>query len=184
MTPERKVPELAEIPKKVWESNIPIGDDWGYVPNDRFKSAQELLETFVDVVSKGGNLILGVGPKPDGTFTDEETKILQEIGNWLNIYGEGIYETRSQPKEWQNQWKLTYSKDQTIHYAFQSIRFTQEKIFLADIEADKHHVIKDLSTKKELEVYTEEDQIYILSSELEKPAIGLIGLEILKKPQG
>ena len=92
--PERKVPELAEIPKKVWESNIPIGDDWGYVPNDRFKSSQELLETFVDVVSKGGNLILGVGPKPDGTFTDEETKILQEIGNWLNIYGEGIYETR------------------------------------------------------------------------------------------
>lgn len=184
VTPERKVPELAEIPNKVWESNIPIGDDWGYVPNDRFKSSQELLETFVDVVSKGGNLILGVGPKPDGTFTDEETKILQEIGNWLNIYGEGIYETRSQPKEWQNQWKLTYSKDQTIHYAFQSIRFTQEKIFLADIEADKHHVIKDLSTKKELEVYTEEDQIYILSSELEKPAIGLIGLEILKKPQG
>jgi len=45
-------------------------------------------------------------------------------------------------------------------------------------------VIKDLSTKKELEVYTEEDQIYILSSELEKPAIGLIGLEISKKPQG
>ena len=141
------------------------------------------METFVDVVSKGGNLILGVGPKPDGTFTDEETKILQEIGNWLNIYGEGIYETRSQPKEWQNQWKLTYSKDQTIHYAFQSIRFAQEKIFLADIEAEKHHVIKDLSTKKELEVYTEEDQIYILSSELEKPSIGLIGFEILKKPQ-
>ena len=58
VTPERKIPSLEEIPTKVWESNIPIGNDWGYVPHDTFKSSQELVDTLIDVVSKGGNLIL------------------------------------------------------------------------------------------------------------------------------
>ncbi len=86
VTPERKIPSLEEIPTKVWESNIPIGNDWGYVPHDTFKSSQELVDTLIDVVSKGGNLILGVGPTPEGTFTKEETHAcLKWVIGWNNM---------------------------------------------------------------------------------------------------
>ena len=68
------------------------------------------------MVSKGGNLILGVGPTPKGAITKEETEILEEIGTWLTIYGEGIYETRAQIKESATDWRFTYQKNGKITY--------------------------------------------------------------------
>ena len=53
-----------------------------------------------------------MGPTPEGTFTKEETQRLLEVGDWLEQYGEGIYETRARPEAWTENWHLTYSKDQ------------------------------------------------------------------------
>ena len=179
VTPERKIPELHEIPNKVWESNIPIGNDWGYVPTDTFKSSQELLETFVDVVSKGGNLILGVGPTPEGTFTEEETTILNEIGAWIDVYGEGIYHTRAIAKDRVNDWKLTFNKDGQTHYAFRSIHApTNETFTLEEIEATADDQIIDIATGK---VLTIQNGTHIAATDIEQPAIGSIGIKIIKK---
>ncbi|WP_430611028.1 alpha-L-fucosidase [Enterococcus sp. DIV0876] len=181
VTPERKIPENDEIPKKVWESNIPIGNDWGYVPTDTFKSSQELIDTLIDVVSKGGNLILGVGPTPEGTFTSEETNILSEIGAWLKHYGEGIYETRSKIKGKQNGWWFTFPKEGTHHYAFCSLtEVAKTNIYLTDLDAE-HARITDLSTNKVIKVLNEDGRPYLQKTDIHFPENGAIGLKIEKR---
>lgn len=178
VTPERKIPEKDEIPKKVWESNIPVGNDWGYVPSDTFKSSQTLIETLIEVVSKGGNLILGVGPTPEGTLTDEETKILAEIGSWLEQYGQGIYETRSQSKEKKGQWWFTHHKEEEVHYAFCSIAdLSESNIYVDTLHAENARIF-DMATNKEVAICNDNGQRYINLNDISIPGIGAIGLEI------
>ncbi|MGL5348137.1 MAG: alpha-L-fucosidase [Peptostreptococcaceae bacterium] len=118
VTPERKIPDESEIPNKVWESNIPLGNDWGYVPTDKFKSVRDIVHSLIEVVSKGGNLILGVGPKPDGTLCDEDLYIMGELGKWLDINGEGIYGTRRAENIKINNPKFRVTKKQNDLYYF------------------------------------------------------------------
>jgi alpha-L-fucosidase len=91
-TPERRIPE--EKIDHPWESCLPLGNNWGYVPNDPLKSATTVIHNLVEVVAKGGNLLLGVGPQSDGTFPLNVEQRLQEIGQWLDKNGEAIYGTR------------------------------------------------------------------------------------------
>jgi alpha-L-fucosidase len=67
---------------------------WCYTEQNVYKTTEEIVGDLIDTVSKNGCLMLNIGPKADGTITAEETKILLEIGEWLNAYGEAIYETR------------------------------------------------------------------------------------------
>lgn len=92
-TPEQGIP--AEMSPNPWESCITLGGAWGYVPNDKFKSAETVVHLLVEIVAKGGNLLLGVGPTADGLFLPEQIERLEEIGNWMDINGEGIYNTRA-----------------------------------------------------------------------------------------
>ncbi|KAF1304622.1 alpha-L-fucosidase [Candidatus Enterococcus willemsii] len=113
VTPERKIPEIP--PKKAWESNIPLAKNWGYVPNDQYKSFDEIIQALVQVVALGGNIILGVGPKPDGTLPEEALAIMSQLGDWLKRYGQGIYETRPYPLSHDN-WFFTQTTEAI--YAF------------------------------------------------------------------
>lgn len=92
VTPERKIPETP--PVKAWESNIPLAKNWGYVPNDIYKPFDEILDSFLKIVSLGGNVIFGVAIKPDGTLPQPAQDILNQLGSWLNLYGQGIYGSR------------------------------------------------------------------------------------------
>ena len=77
-----------------WQTDTAIGKrSWGYTKDNEYKSTYNVVTTLIDVVSKNGMLLLNIGPKPDGTFTDEETKVLSELGAWLRTNGEGIYGT-------------------------------------------------------------------------------------------
>jgi alpha-L-fucosidase len=67
---------------------------WCYIEDDAFKTATTIVHDLVDIVSKNGNLLLNVGPKPDGTFPIEVTQLLEDLGDWLAINGEAIYDTR------------------------------------------------------------------------------------------
>jgi alpha-L-fucosidase len=91
-TPEQEVPEKP-LPY-VWESCLTMGTSWSFKPTDNYKSARQLIHLLVDVVSKGGNLLLNVGPQPDGRLPAEALVRMNEIGAWLKVNGEAIYGTR------------------------------------------------------------------------------------------
>jgi alpha-L-fucosidase len=74
-----------------------LANNWGYVPNDHFKTPGKVIHTLIEIVAKGGSLLLGVGPKPDGTLPDEAVQRLEEIGKWMKKNGEAIYNTRTLP---------------------------------------------------------------------------------------
>lgn len=77
-----------------WQTDTAIGKrSWGYTADNEYKASRQIICDLVDIVSKNGMLLLNVGPKPDGTITDEETEVLLEIGEWLKVNGEGIYGT-------------------------------------------------------------------------------------------
>ena len=92
-TPEQRIPEKQlDHP---WESCMTLANNWGYVPNDKYKSSGKVIHTLIEVVAKGGSLLLGIGPKPDGTFTEEAIQRLQEVGKWMDKNGVAIYNSRT-----------------------------------------------------------------------------------------
>ena len=84
--------QFSDMKPYFWQTDTAIArNSWGYTENNVFKPAGGLIRDLIDIVSKNGALLLNVGPKPDGTFTAEDTAILKEIGAWLKVNGEAIY---------------------------------------------------------------------------------------------
>jgi alpha-L-fucosidase len=92
-TPEQMIPAHA-LPY-AWESCLPMGDHWAYAPNDYYKPARELIHLFVDIVCKGGNLLLDIGPDAEGRLPAESVARLEELGDWMKFNSEAIYGTRA-----------------------------------------------------------------------------------------
>ncbi len=96
-TPEQQVPARG-IPGVDWESCITMNDHWGYNSHDQaWKSPEELVRMLVDVASKGGNLLLNVGPTAGGLFPQPSIDRLQAMGAWMKVNGESIYGTQASP---------------------------------------------------------------------------------------
>ncbi len=119
--------KLGGIRELAWQTDDAIGNEsWGYAAGNTFKSAQYVITNLIDIVSKNGNLLLNIGPRSDGTITEEETQTLLGTGKWLGINGEAIYGTRP--------WKIygegpTQSAsgsfaDQKAPFTAKDIRFT------------------------------------------------------------
>ena len=86
--------QLAGINPRLWQNDTSIAkNSWGYTDGNDFKKPVEIICDLVDIVSKNGCLMLNVGPKSDGTITEEEQQVLRAIGKWLKKNGEGIYDT-------------------------------------------------------------------------------------------
>ena len=78
-----------------WQTDTSISvHSWGYVENDEYRTAKSLVHQLVDTVSKNGNLLLNVGPKADGTIPEQARTVLLQIGDWLRLNGDAIYNTR------------------------------------------------------------------------------------------
>ena len=85
---------LGGISPVPWQTDTAIGkNSWGYVKDNEFKNSRQIITDLIDIVSKNGMLLLNVGPKSDGSFTDEETAVLRELGAWMKENGDGIYGT-------------------------------------------------------------------------------------------
>jgi alpha-L-fucosidase len=96
-----------------------MGDSWSYKPGDKYKSTDELIKKLVDVVSKGGNFLLNIGPKPDGELDSVAYNRLAEIGAWIKMNGESIYGTRSYTVFGEgDSIRYTQSKDGKTQYIF------------------------------------------------------------------
>lgn len=87
--------KFAESKPYYWQTDTSITrNSWCYTTDLDYKSSNEIISYLVDVVSKNGNLLLNIGPKADGTFTEETTAILTDVGSWLSINGEAIYDSK------------------------------------------------------------------------------------------
>jgi len=92
-TPEQGVPVFPPS-DQYWELCMTMNDSWGYQPIDlNYKSTNQIIRIFVDCISMGGNLLLDIGPKPDGSIPEEQVKILKDLGRWTNKHKEAIYGT-------------------------------------------------------------------------------------------
>ncbi len=91
-TPEQSIPDKPLL--YPWETCLTMATSWSYVPNDIYKPSRQLIHTLVDIVAKGGNLLLNVGPSPKGELPADALDRMRDIGAWLKVNGEAIYSTR------------------------------------------------------------------------------------------
>lgn len=148
LTPEQHIP--AEGLPYPWETCMTMGNSWSYVPGDNYKPAKEIIEKLVDIVSKGGNYLLNIGPGPDGELDPIAYQRLQEIGEWIKINGEAIYGTRmfTDYGEGENI-HFTQSKDKKTRYIFLS-SFPQSPLLITLLPFENKTKVHLLGTQKQL----------------------------------
>jgi len=93
LTPENRVPEKA-LPYP-WESCIIAGGSWSWIPDGRYMSGRDAVQLLVDIVVKGGNLLLNIAPGPQGQWHEAAYTLLDDIGAWMKVNSEAIYGTRA-----------------------------------------------------------------------------------------
>jgi alpha-L-fucosidase len=99
-TPEQFVPPQP-LPGR-WEACMTMNESWGYNPDDPdYKSHREIVDTLCETVSRGGNLLLNVSPRGDGTLPPEQVERLEHLGQWMQANGESIHDTEPGLEPWQ-----------------------------------------------------------------------------------
>ena len=110
VTPEQQVP--ATYLPYPWESCMTLGNSWSYVPNDEYKSARKVIHLLTEIVSKNGNLLLNIGPAPDGEWDPNAYARLEDIGKWIQVNGEAIYDAEADAAlPGQGNWVFTKKQD-------------------------------------------------------------------------
>jgi alpha-L-fucosidase len=132
-TPEQKIPESQlDYP---WETCMTLGHSWGWTPHqhhdhgspehdamhDHNKPAAFVIHCLAEIVAKGGNLLLGFGPTPDGLLPEDVVERLHEIGQWTQRNGKAIYNTRNTPHYHDGQTWFTESRDGRTVYAIHCV---------------------------------------------------------------
>lgn len=111
-----------------WQADTSMAfNSWCYTEQNRFKKSSDILQDLVDIVSKNGCLLLNVGPKADGTICDEEIKIMEEIGEWMNVNGEAIYGTHPWRVQEEGSTEVVegmFSEEGRKDFTSEDIRFT------------------------------------------------------------
>lgn len=126
--------QFADVKPYFWQTDTAIAlNSWGYTARNDFRPAQDILCDLVDIVSKNGCLMLNVGPRPDGTITEEETAVLCRIGEWLKVNGEAIYDSRIWRKYGEGPTQIVegqFSDGIKKNFTSQDFRFTTANGFL------------------------------------------------------
>ena len=93
-TPEQGIPVVR--PDGPWEFCMTMNDNWGYYPSDEnYKPKSQIIRTFTEVIGSGGNLLLNIGPKPDGSIADEQKERLLALGEWIDKHKVAVYGTKA-----------------------------------------------------------------------------------------
>ena len=111
---EQKIPGGSDT--KPWETCMTLNGHWGYFLGDeKWKPADTVIHNLVDIISKGGNYLLNVGPTGTGVIPPGAVNDLQEVGAWMKVNGESIYGTSASPLKTQPKWGRITKKDGTLY---------------------------------------------------------------------
>lgn len=117
-TPEQNFP-VSRPPTPYWELCMTTNNNWGFQPTDtNWKTPYEIITIFADAISYGGNLLLDIGPKEDGTIPPEQVTILKELGKWNSKHKDAIFGTIPGMPNGHFYGPTTLSKDSTMLYLF------------------------------------------------------------------
>ncbi|WP_319501862.1 alpha-L-fucosidase [uncultured Draconibacterium sp.] len=158
---EQKIPKGGE--PQPWETCMTISKIWGYHKEDHaWKSADSLVHSLVDIASKGGNLLLNVGPTGEGVIRQPSVELLKEMGEWLQVNGEAVYGTTSSPVgkfDWGRCTKRVENGNTTLYFSVFNWP-ANGKLVIPGITND---VIKSslIATGKSLETFYSEDGLTI-----------------------
>ncbi|MGN6342418.1 MAG: alpha-L-fucosidase [Ginsengibacter sp.] len=148
LTPEQHIPDTG-LPYP-WETCMTMGNSWSYVKGDVYKPADELIKKLVDIVSKGGNYLLNIGPGPDGEWDPVAYSRLKEIGAWIKQNGEAIYGTRMYKVFGEgDNIRFTQTKDGKTKFIF-LFDFPDKTISLKEMQLDKKSRLQMIGSKKKL----------------------------------
>lgn len=115
-TPEQQIPDKPL--SHPWESCITMGDSWSYVRGDHYKPTRDIIQLLVKIISRGGNLLLNIGPDPNGEWDPIAYDRLQQIGDWIKINGQGIYGSVAVAPYSEGNIYYSKSRNSNILYAF------------------------------------------------------------------
>lgn len=146
LTPENRIPEKP-LPYP-WESCIISGGGWSHTKGAKYMSGRQGIITLVEIVSKGGNLLLNIAPTPEGNWQDGAYKLLDEYSNWMKVNGEGIYGSTPIPPYKTDNIYLTTNGNGDIYffYLMNEENILPDKVELPGIDYPKTAKIKMLGT--------------------------------------
>ncbi len=125
-TPEQEIPGQAL--DYAWESCMTTSWQWSYQPNPDIRTPEEVIHNLIRIRARGGNMLLNIGPRPDGQISPPDENLLREIGLWMMLYGEGIKGVRPWTITNEGDVWLTCRREQGIVYAFADLEFGLEGI--------------------------------------------------------
>lgn len=144
-TPEQEIPATGI--DSDWESCMTMNGSWGYKPSDtNWKSSEDLIKKLIDIVSKGGNYLLNIGPDAQGLFPPESVARLKDMGAWTKINGESIYGAKASPYN-APEWGRYTSKDGVVYAHI--FEWPKDGVLLLDksINAKKAVLLSNSKTK-------------------------------------
>jgi len=160
-TPEQGVPVLKPASPE-WELCYTMNDSWGYQPYDNhYKSPNMIIRTLVDCISMGGNLLLDIGPKADGTIAPEQVKILKGLARWTQKHAEAIYGTQAGIPSGHIAGKTSLSKNKDVLYLYLDYK-TKNGILLSGIKS-KINKIEIVGSKAQIHSIKLSETDYLLN---------------------
>ena len=165
--------DIGDLPKEICET---INGSWGFNLRDRkHKSSKELIHYLVKAAGYGSNLLLNVGPMPNGKIQPTHIKSLMELGNWLKLYGETIYETRQGPlnpnvnyvsTQKKNKVYIHFLNSEQTNYEFNGIKnsaIKSIKYFNSNLDVEYSHSNDILTINLNKDIIDDIDTIITIS---------------------
>lgn len=135
--------KLPKIRKKPWQTDTSIGD-WTYVKGHGYRPATEIIQELIDIVSKNGNMLLNVSPMEDGTLDPQAYQLLKDIGAWMKVNGESIYDTEPWATSGIDDLRIVKKGDKTLYISL--FNMPSDNTILVPFLAPKNGTSLDIAT--------------------------------------
>jgi len=176
-TPEQHIPSTG-LPGVDWEACMTMNTTWGYNQHDHnWKPDKELIQNLIDVVSKGGNYLLNIGPKGDGSIPEASLKSMAAIGRWMDVNSESIYGSTASPFE-KPAWGRFTKKGRTLYaHVFNWPEDGKLSITAEGAQASRAYLLADKEQKLEIE-QTQNGLIIHLPEEAPDAVASVVAIEL------